>query len=88
MRLTLLDGRAQPTGLKQRGQDATLLIVLNAYHDVVKFTLPDYEDATLWHQALDTNLLEVDGKDAPQFATGHEYEVTGRSLLVFSLQKQ
>src|SRR4051812_2418280 len=26
----LLDGRAQPTGLKQRGVDATLLIILNA----------------------------------------------------------
>ena len=36
----LLDGRAQPTGIKQRGVDATLLIVLNAHHDVVNFTLP------------------------------------------------
>ena len=82
----LLDGRAQPTGLKQRGQDATLLIIFNAYHDVVKFTLPDYEDATLWSRVLDTNLLETDDRDAQQFAPQHEYEVTGRSLLVFSLQ--
>ena len=37
----LLDGRAQATGIRQRGHDATLLIVFNAYHDVVKFTLPE-----------------------------------------------
>ena len=82
----LLDGRAQPTGLKQRGQDATMLIIFNAYHDVVEFTLPDYEDATQWGRVLDTNILDVDGQDAPQFAPGHKYAVTGRSLLVFSLQ--
>ena len=33
----LLDGRAQTTGIKRRGSDATLLIVFNAHHDVVKF---------------------------------------------------
>ena len=36
----LLDGRAQATGIKRRGDDATLLIVFNAHHDVVEFTLP------------------------------------------------
>ncbi|HEV7913476.1 MAG TPA: glycogen debranching protein GlgX, partial [Albitalea sp.] len=32
----LLDGRAQPTGIRRRGTDATLLLVVNAYHDVVR----------------------------------------------------
>jgi glycogen operon protein len=36
----MIDGRAQATGIKQRGSDTTVLIVLNAYHDVVQFTLP------------------------------------------------
>ena len=36
----LLDGRAQATGIKQRGQDATMLLIGNAHHDVVPFTLP------------------------------------------------
>jgi glycogen operon protein len=27
----LLDGRAQPTGIKRRGDDATLLLVANAH---------------------------------------------------------
>ena len=37
----LMDGRAQPTGIRQRGQDATLLMVLNAHHDLVRFALPE-----------------------------------------------
>ena len=36
----LLDGRAQQSGIKQRGDEATLLIVFNRWQDVVKFTLP------------------------------------------------
>src|SRR5207248_1821607 len=37
----LMDGRAQPTGIRRRGEDATLLMVLNGYHDLVGFTLPE-----------------------------------------------
>jgi len=37
----LMDGRAQPTGIRKRGEDATLLMVLNAYHDLVEFSLPE-----------------------------------------------
>jgi isoamylase len=36
----LLDGRAQESGIRKRGTDVTLYLVLNAHHDVVKFTLP------------------------------------------------
>jgi pullulanase/glycogen debranching enzyme len=35
----MLDGRAQPTGIKQRGTDETLLIVMNAHDAVVNFQL-------------------------------------------------
>src|SRR5271165_4287296 len=35
----LMDGRAQPTGIRRRGEDATLLLVLNAHHDLMEFTL-------------------------------------------------
>ena len=37
----LLDGRAQVTGIKQRGREATILIVINDHHDLVEFTLPE-----------------------------------------------
>ena len=82
----LLDGRAQPTGLRQRGHDATVLMVLNAYHDAVKFALPSYEDGARWQRVFDTNLPDEHGADGTTLEPGHEYEVTGRSLLLFVLQ--
>ena len=80
----LLDGRAQPTGIKRRGDDATLLIVVNAYHDVVGFKLPDVPDGSLWTRLLDTN-----DPDGPQqdFKIDHVYEVTRRSLIIFLLDR-
>jgi glycogen operon protein len=79
----LLDGRAQPTGIKQRGYDATLLIIFNAHHDVVKFTLPEVPEGKRWTRLIDTNLPA--GFDAPNFDFGAQYDVTGRSLLLFVL---
>ena len=34
----LIDGRAQSTGVRQRGKEATLLIVINEHFDLVEFT--------------------------------------------------
>ena len=79
----LLDGRAQPTGIKRRGEDATLLIVFNAHHDVVEFTLPEAPGGARWMGLIDTN--DPDRLNPPAFAFGHAYEVTGRSLLLFVL---
>ncbi len=82
----LLDGRAQPTGLRQRGHDATLLIVLNAFHDLVEFTLPGDAPDARWSILIDTNLVESPPGRKAQFTTGEVYGVTGRSLVVFSLE--
>jgi glycogen operon protein len=80
----LLDGRAQPTGIKQRGVDATLLIVLNGWHDLVNFTLPGHAGNEQWELLIDTN---VEGELAKtQFAKGEVYGVTGRSLLLLRLR--
>jgi isoamylase len=79
----LLDGRAQPTGIKQRGVDATLLIVFNAHHDVVNFTLPGHAGDERWRLLIDTHVEEKLGKTA--FAKGDAYAVTARSLLLFQL---
>ena len=81
----LLDGRAQPTGLRRRGTDKTLLIVLNAYHDVVKFKLPEVAEGQHWICLIDTN--QPDPDEAPTFDMGTEYDVTGRSLLLFELKR-
>jgi len=79
----LLDGRAQPTGIKQRGSDATLLIVFNAHHDVVKFALPEVPEGKRWSRLIDTNL--PGSFDTPSFDFNAQYDVTGRSLLLFVL---
>ncbi len=79
----LLDGRAQPTGIRRRGSDATLLIVFNAHSDVVEFTLPEVPEGRRWAGLIDTN--DPLRTDPPSFAFGHRYTVTDRSLLVFVL---
>jgi isoamylase len=80
----LMDGRAQPTGIRKRGEDATLLIVLNGFHDFVQFTLPETVGGCHWQLLIDTNLAEDAEKRT--FATGEVYGVTGRSLLLFALE--
>jgi isoamylase len=79
----LLDGRAQTTGIRKRGEEATLLIIFNPWQDVVKFKLPKQNGGTGWTLVADTNF--PDSPDEPAFPIGHEYEVTGRSLLLFAL---
>ena len=76
----LLDGRAQATGIKRRGDDVTLLFVFNAHHDAVKFALPRCYDASGWNRLIDTNDPAL---PARRFRIGVSYLVTGRSLLLF-----
>jgi glycogen operon protein len=79
----LLDGRARETGIRRRGELATLLIVFNSWQDVVNFKLPAANGGSGWTSVLDTNLAQT-GEHA-DFDVGHEYAVTGRSLVVFQL---
>jgi glycogen operon protein len=79
----LLDGRAQETGIRRRGELATLLIIFNPWQDVVKFKLPAASGGNGWTLRADTNF--PDSTEEPQFAVGHEYQVTARSLLLFQL---
>ncbi|WP_448191948.1 glycogen debranching protein GlgX [Azospirillum sp. sgz301742] len=79
----LLDGRAQATGIKRQAADATLLLIVNAYHDVVPFTLPEVVGGSQWLKLLDTG--EPDSVDVSTARNGDEVPVTGRSLLLFEL---
>jgi glycogen operon protein len=79
----LLDGRAQTSGIRRPASDATLLIVLNAHHDVVDFKLPDIPGSDQWSCLIDTNVPVRD--ELPDFESGDIYQVTGRSLLLFAL---
>jgi isoamylase len=80
----LMDGRTQPTGIGKRGEDATMLMVLNAHHDLVTFTLPDCPGGARWSLLIDTNTPETG--DAAAFASGATYDVTARSLLLFAVE--
>jgi isoamylase len=84
----LLDGRAQVSGIRRRGSEATLLLIVNAHHDVVLFTLPEVTGGRDWRRLLDTNLPDEDEdpEDAVRLNFGHRYAVTGRSLLLFLLR--
>jgi len=82
----LLDGRAQATGIRRPASDATLLLVLNAHHDVVEFSLPEPPEGQRWLLLVDTNRPDLDEPEPFEF--GHAYLVTGRSLLLLVLHPQ
>ncbi len=80
----VLDGRAQSSGIHRRGGEATLMLLFNAHHDMVEFTLPEVVGGDAWMRVLDTNL--PDTQDLARFAVGDTYAVTGRSMLMFVLR--
>ena len=82
----VFDGRAQATGIRKRGSDATMLLIVNSHDDVVLFTLPRVAAGRAWLRLFDTNLDYVEEEiDAVRLKFGHVYNVTGRSLLLFRL---
>ncbi len=80
----LLDGRAQPTGIRRRGTDVTLLMIMNAHNDVVKCTLPEVVGGQAWMCHIDTN--QPDFEAPAEFSFGKVYTVTAHSLLLFQLK--
>ncbi|MGE8497482.1 MAG: glycogen debranching protein GlgX [Pseudomonas sp.] len=79
----LLDGRAQPTGVKRSGADATLLLLLNAHHDNRTFQLPEVAGGKRWTCLVDTHQA-VAGTAQPLHSDA--LELPGRSLLLLELQ--
>jgi isoamylase len=77
----LMDGRARPTGVRQRGTEAAMLMVLNSHYDLVEFTLPEYPDGNFWEMLIDTNLPA--GQSPYHGKSGDVYGITGRSLVLF-----
>jgi glycogen operon protein len=79
----MVDGRAQATGIRRAASDATLLLVVNAHHDLVMFTLPECPGGQHWFTVFDTNVPEDPGGEV--FGIGDSYVVTGRSTVLFQL---
>ena len=64
---------------------ARLLLLFNAYHDDIVFTLPDTEEPVGWRILLDT---AADGEAAPApepLAARTELDVVGRSMVVLGI---
>jgi isoamylase len=80
----LLDGRAQPTGIRRRGTDMTLFLALNAHHDVVPFKLPAVTGGKEWMCLIDTG--RPNATPAGEFAMESDFDVDGRSVLLFELR--
>jgi isoamylase len=79
----LLDGRAQPTGIRKRGTDVTLLLILNAHNDVVRCKLPEVAGGRAWLCHVNTSRPDLD--ISLQFNFGSDYEAAGHSLQLFQL---
>jgi glycogen operon protein len=84
----LIDGRAQTTGIRRRGSDTTLLLIFNAYHDLVEFTMPACAGASGWKLLVDTNSPDLGGEDGAIFNVGNTYGVTGYSTLAFAIEPE
>lgn len=82
----LLDGRAQTTGIRQRGKEATILIVINGQNETVEFTLPACAGASQWCLLIDTSTPDVE--EGSGFAVGAICKAESRSLLVFVLEAE
>lgn len=83
----MIDGRAQPTGIHQSASDATLLLIMNAHSEPVTFSLPQVPQGTEWKCLINTNHVFEPNTSLGNFAFGHSFIVTDRSLLLFELQK-
>jgi glycogen operon protein len=80
----LLDGRAQPTGIRRKGIDRTLLMIINAHHDTVSFALPQIPGGERWQLLIDTNLPLWAHRQHAE--SGMAVESAGRSLSLWELQ--
>jgi isoamylase len=79
----VLDGRTRKTAMPRHGEDETVLMIINSFEGTVDFKLPEAVAGSRWSLVVDTNI--PDAPPGAVFAFGSSYEVTGRSLLLFSL---
>jgi isoamylase len=78
----LLDGRAQPTGLHERGSEATLLLIFNGSAESGKFVMPAVVEATGWRWILDTTeTAQTDRTCQP----GEAVELIDRTVSLYSM---
>ncbi len=60
----------------------TLLVLMNAHHEAISFTLPSEQDSSSWERIIDTS---DDAAPVEAFAGQAPYSLQGRSMAVFRL---
>jgi isoamylase len=71
----------------ERGKEITgdtLLILMNAHHEAIPFTLPSMKSGQVWHRVLDT--MDPSLRHAP-LKKGVQYDLKARSLAVLRAAK-
>jgi glycogen operon protein len=61
----------------------TVLLLMNAHHESIPFTLPPLKDGQVWECFLDT--VDPQGKPRP-CSEGQPYELQGRTMAVLRTQ--
>jgi glycogen operon protein len=74
------DPNAKVVGLLLSDLSTRLLILVNAYHEPIPFTLPGSETASGWQVRIDTAAGAIDPADRG-FAPAGSVQLEGRSLL-------
>lgn len=81
----VLDGRAQQSGILQRGHDETLLLIFNAHYEPVMFHLPEVAGGLQWQRLIDTHFWPREQESPMRFSFNHPYELVARSLVLLEL---
>lgn len=68
--------------------DDTLLMLLNAHHEPLGFTLPAHKRGVRWLPILDTSVTAGSEKPVNLLKGGEEYEVEARSIAVMRLSQK
>jgi isoamylase len=80
----LMDGRAQTSGIRRAGTDATLLLLINGEDQNTGFRLPGIAGARRWASIFDT--AAPDRSREQIFRIGETYLMTACSVCLFALQ--
>ena len=80
------DTLLETDGRGRRLLDDNLLLLINAHHEEIAFTLPEFDEHTRWDVLLDT-LDDTGTPEASRYKVGQAYPVQGRSLVLLKQGK-
>jgi glycogen operon protein len=63
-------------------QDDTLLVLLNAHHAPLLFTLPAHKRSVRWRMILDTAITKSSKERSTFLRGGTQFTLPGRSLII------